>query len=45
MRPTVALLVAALGLALVHPGKDSRFAFGVGLAAGSFFEANCWPPP
>jgi PAS domain S-box-containing protein len=32
MRPTVALLVAALGLALVHPGKDSRFAFGVGLA-------------
>ena len=32
MRPTVALLVAALGLALVHPGKDSSFAFGVGLA-------------
>jgi PAS domain S-box-containing protein len=32
MRPTAALLVAALGLALVHPGKDSRFAFWVGLA-------------
>jgi PAS domain S-box-containing protein len=25
--------LAALGLALVHPGKDSRFAFAVGLAA------------
>ena len=32
MRPTAALLIAALGLALVHPGKDSRFAFVVGLA-------------
>ena len=32
MRPSVALCVAALGLALVHPGKDSRFAFWVGLA-------------
>src|SRR5713101_4658811 len=33
MRPLGALCVAALGLALVHPGKDSRFAFAVGLAA------------
>jgi PAS domain S-box-containing protein len=32
MRPSAALCVAALGLALVHPGKDSRFAFAVGLA-------------
>src|SRR5215468_2555362 len=31
MRPSAALCVAALGLALVHPGKDSRFAFAVGL--------------
>jgi PAS domain S-box-containing protein len=33
MRPLGALSLAALGLALVHPGKDSRFAFAVGLAA------------
>ncbi len=32
-RPSTALCVAALGLALVHPGKNSRFAFAVGLAA------------
>src|SRR6266446_1814395 len=32
MRPTTALCVAALGLALVRSGKDSRFAFAVGLA-------------
>jgi PAS domain S-box-containing protein len=32
MRPSTALCVAALGLALVHPGKNSRFAFAVGLA-------------
>jgi hypothetical protein len=32
MRPSAALCVAALGLGLVHPGKDSRFAFAVGLA-------------
>jgi PAS domain S-box-containing protein len=32
MRPSAALCLAALGLALVHPGKDSRFAFAVGLA-------------
>src|SRR5215831_14373915 len=31
MRPSAALCVAALGLALVHPGKGSRFAFAVGL--------------
>jgi hypothetical protein len=31
-KPTMALCIAALGLALVHPGKDSRLAFGVGLA-------------
>jgi predicted MFS family arabinose efflux permease len=32
MRPSAALCLAALGLALVHPGKDSRFAFAVGFA-------------
>ena len=32
MRPSSALCVAALGLALMHPGKDQRFAFAVGLA-------------
>jgi PAS domain S-box-containing protein len=30
-KPTTALCVAALGLALVHPGKNSRLAFAVGL--------------
>ncbi len=30
-RPLGALSLAVLGLALVHPGKDSRFAFAVGL--------------
>jgi PAS domain S-box-containing protein len=32
MRPSAALCVAALGLGLVHPGRESRFAFAVGLA-------------
>jgi PAS domain S-box-containing protein len=32
MRPSAALCIAALGLALMHPGKDLRFAFAVGLA-------------
>jgi PAS domain S-box-containing protein len=32
MRPSTALCIAALGLALMHPGKDLRFAFAVGLA-------------
>jgi two-component sensor histidine kinase/PAS domain-containing protein len=31
-RPFGALCLAALGVALVHPGKDSRFALAVGLA-------------
>jgi hypothetical protein len=31
-RPLGALTLAALGLALMYPGKDSRFAFAVGLA-------------
>src|SRR6266446_4283161 len=30
MRPSAALCLGALGLALVHPGKDSRFAFALG---------------
>jgi hypothetical protein len=29
------LALAALGFALVHPGKDSRFAFAVGLAVAA----------
>jgi PAS domain S-box-containing protein len=32
MRPSSALCLAALGLALMHPGKDQRFAFAIGLA-------------
>ncbi len=32
MRPSGALCLAALGLAVVHPGKDQRIAFSVGLA-------------
>jgi PAS domain S-box-containing protein len=31
-KPATALCIAALGVALVHPGKDSRLAFTVGLA-------------
>jgi PAS domain S-box-containing protein len=31
-RPLGALTLAALGLALIYPGKDGRFAFAVGLA-------------
>ena len=33
MRPSGALALAALGFALMHPGKDLRVAFAVGLAA------------
>src|SRR5258706_2422192 len=32
MRPSAALTLGALGLALAHPGKESRVAFAVGLA-------------
>jgi hypothetical protein len=32
IRPVAALGLAALGLALMHPGKDSRVAFAVGLS-------------
>jgi hypothetical protein len=32
MKPLTALWLAALGLALVHPGKNSRFASAIGLA-------------
>jgi PAS domain S-box-containing protein len=35
MRPVTALCLAALGLALVHPGKKLRFAFAVGLAVAA----------
>jgi PAS domain S-box-containing protein len=35
MRPLGALLLAALGLALVSPGKNSRFAYAVGLAVAT----------
>jgi PAS domain S-box-containing protein len=35
MRPSGVLGIAALGLALMHPGKDSRVAFAVGLAAAA----------
>src|SRR5215470_17932010 len=32
VKPVTALCLTVLGLALVHPGKNSRFAFAVGLA-------------
>jgi hypothetical protein len=35
MRPLGALCLAALGLAVVHPGKDSRIAFTAGLAVAT----------
>jgi hypothetical protein len=35
MRPLAALCLATLGLALVHPGKDSRFASAVGFAVAA----------
>jgi PAS domain S-box-containing protein len=35
MRPLGALSLTALGLALMHPGKDSRVAFAVGLSVAA----------
>src|SRR5262249_41657522 len=35
MKPVTALCLTALGLALVHPGRDLRFAFAVGLAVAA----------
>ena len=35
MRPAGALALAAVGVALMHPGKNSRVAFAVGLAAAA----------
>src|SRR5712672_2077006 len=35
MRPSGALALAALGLALMHPGKDSRVAFAFGLTVAA----------
>jgi PAS domain S-box-containing protein len=35
VKPTTALCLAALGLAIVHPGKNSRLAFAVGLAVAA----------
>src|SRR5262245_22652706 len=35
VKPVTALCLTVLGLALVHPGKNSRFAFAVGLAAAA----------
>src|SRR5215470_13894716 len=35
VKPVAALCLTALGLALVHPGKDSRFAFAVGFAVAA----------
>src|SRR6516165_302292 len=34
-KPTTALCLAALGLAVVYPGKNSRLAFAVGLAVAA----------
>jgi PAS domain S-box-containing protein len=35
VKPVTALCLVALGLALVHPGKNSRLAFAVGLAVAA----------
>jgi PAS domain S-box-containing protein len=35
VKPTTALCVAALGLAVVYPGRNSRLAFAVGLAVAA----------
>jgi PAS domain S-box-containing protein len=35
VKPTTALCLAVLGLALVHPGKNSRLAFAAGLAVAA----------
>src|SRR6266852_2319445 len=35
VKPVTAVCLVALGLALVHPGKNSRFAFAVGLAVAA----------
>jgi hypothetical protein len=35
VKPVTALCLTALGLALVHPGKNARFAFAVGLAVAA----------
>ncbi len=35
VKPVVALCLVALGLALMHPGKNSRLAFAVGLAVAA----------
>jgi PAS domain S-box-containing protein len=35
VKPTTALCLAALGLALMHPGPDSRFTFAVGLTVAA----------
>jgi PAS domain S-box-containing protein len=53
-KPVAALCLTALGLALVHPGKNSRFALAVGLAVaviavldlfGVDFGINRWLVP
>jgi PAS domain S-box-containing protein len=40
VKPATALCLAALGLALVHPGKNARFAvvFGLAVAAGAVLD-------
>src|SRR5215470_1537014 len=53
-KPVAALCLASLGLALVHPGKNSRFALAVGLAVAAIavldlfgvdFGINRWLVP
>ena len=51
-KPVTALCLAALGLALVHPGKNSRFAFAIGLVVAAVatldlfdFGINRWLTP
>ena len=44
MRPAGALALAAVGVALMHPGKNSRVAFAVGLAAAALRCARPFGP-
>src|SRR5262249_34403100 len=43
IRPSAALCLAALGLALVHAGKNSRFAFAVGLVVAAVAALDLVP--
>ena len=41
VKPVVAFCLVALGLALMHPDKNSRLAFAVGLAVAAIAALGC----